>query len=118
MHLCIARREIERSPRGSVVWIRETGASAAAKLMDKLAGRVDFIFIDGDHTYKGLEGDWLGWSPLIAPNGITALHDSRSTTERPIDQAGSVIFTQKVISADSRFETVATVDSLTVLRRK
>ncbi|MBL9091062.1 MAG: class I SAM-dependent methyltransferase [Planctomycetaceae bacterium] len=118
MQLCIARREIEHSPRGNVVWVRETGASAAAKLKDKLASRVDFIFIDGDHSYEGLKGDWLGWTPLIARGGIIALHDSRSTPERSIEKAGSVVYTQEVVVADPRFEILATVDSLSILRRK
>ncbi len=47
-----------------------------------------------------------------------ALHDSRSTPERPIDQAGSVVFTNEVIRHDPRYEIIETVDSLTILCRR
>ncbi len=80
-------------------------------------GGVDFVFIDGDHSYDGLRGDWEAWSPLIAPGGCVALHDSRSTPNNNIDDAGSVHFTRDVILNDPRFEVVDVVDSLTVMRR-
>jgi hypothetical protein len=37
---------------------------------------------------------------------------------RQIDDAGSVRFTREVIARDPDFETIDTVDSLTVLRRR
>ena len=76
------------------------------------------MFIDGDHSEEGLLADWRTWSPLVEPGGIVALHDSRSTPERPIDEAGSVKVTNEVILRDARFAVVDTVDSLTVLRKR
>jgi predicted O-methyltransferase YrrM len=113
----IARSELRRVPNGKVLWVRTTGAGAARSLGSELAGVVDFVFIDGDHTYEGLRADWQGWSPLIAPGGCIALHDSRSTPDRSIDDAGSVRFTREVILSDPRFRVADMVDSLTVLRR-
>jgi hypothetical protein len=78
---------------------------------------VDFAFIDGDHSYEGLRGDWEAWSALVAEGGVVALHDSRSCDARRIDDAGSVRFTAEVIARDSRFEVLEEVDTLTVLRR-
>lgn len=112
----IARREVFGVPNGVVKWRRETGVEAARNLGTAMT--FDFVFIDGDHSYEGLRGDWLGWSPLIANDGLIALHDSRSSPQRPIDDAGSVRFTRDVILADTNFEVIDTVDSLTVLRRK
>jgi predicted O-methyltransferase YrrM len=111
----IANREVSRLSMGNVQWIRQTGAEAAHSLRG--SGLFDFVFIDGDHSYEGLEADWTGWSRLLASGGVIALHDSRSTPERPISNAGSVLFTQEVILADRRFEMVETVDSLTVVQR-
>jgi predicted O-methyltransferase YrrM len=37
--------------------------------------RVDFLFIDGDHTYKGVKKDFEGYSPLVREGGIIAFHD-------------------------------------------
>jgi predicted O-methyltransferase YrrM len=76
------------------------------------------VFIDGDHSYEGLKADWEGWSRLIAPGGIIALHDSRSTPDRPIDDWGSARFTRDVIEPDPNFQIVEAVDSLTVLQRR
>lgn len=78
---------------------------------------VDFIFIDGDHSFAGLEGDWNGWSPLVAPGGIVALHDSVSSRERNIDGAGSVLFTKKIVMLDPLFHLVEIVDTLSVFQR-
>jgi predicted O-methyltransferase YrrM len=113
----IARREVARVPRGRVEWLRMTGADAARHLAARRLGPIDFVFIDGDHSYEGLRADWEGWSPLVAPGGVVALHDSRSSVERQIDDAGSARFTREVIRHDPRFEVVEEVDTLTVLRR-
>ncbi|PYR24905.1 MAG: hypothetical protein DMF98_13915, partial [Acidobacteria bacterium] len=72
---------------------------------------------DGDHTYEGLRDDWESWSGLVAPGGLVALHDSRSTPARNIDGAGSVRFTNDVILRDGRFVSADAVDTLTILRR-
>jgi predicted O-methyltransferase YrrM len=109
----IARREVDRVQRGRVRWINTTGAQAAVG-----HGKVEFIFIDGDHTEAGLLADWHAWSGLVEPGGIVALHDSHSTPERPIDDAGSVKVTNEVILRDPRFQFVDLVDSLTVVRRR
>jgi predicted O-methyltransferase YrrM len=111
----IARKEISKVRNGAIKWVRETGAQAARTLAS--SAPFDFVFIDGDHSYEGLQGDWTGWTPLLAMGGIVALHDSRSTPERAIDDVGSVRFTRDVILPDPQFEVIATTDSLTVLRR-
>jgi predicted O-methyltransferase YrrM len=108
----IAHCEVDAIANGQVAWLRATGAAAARDHQP-----VDFVFIDGDHSERGLLADWQAWSPLVEPGGIVALHDSRSTPERPIDDAGSVKVTNDVILRDERFAVVHTVDSLTVLRR-
>lgn len=36
---------------------------------------VDVLFIDGDHSYDGVAGDFRMYSPLVVPGGIVALHD-------------------------------------------
>lgn len=40
------------------------------------AGRpVDFLFIDGDHTFDGVKKDWEMYSPLVRPGGLIVFHD-------------------------------------------
>lgn len=36
---------------------------------------IDFLFIDGDHTYEGVKQDFHMYAPLVRPGGIIALHD-------------------------------------------
>lgn len=38
-------------------------------------GKVDCVFVDGDHSYRGAKGDILAWLPNIKPGGIMAVHD-------------------------------------------
>lgn len=41
-----------------------------------LDGRdVDFLFIDGDHSYEGVKNDFLHYGPLVRPGGLIAFHD-------------------------------------------
>ena len=36
---------------------------------------VDFLFIDGDHTYEGVKKDFEMYSPLVNKGGIIGFHD-------------------------------------------
>lgn len=114
----IARREVERSSGGEVRWLRLTGVEAARLLAEACEPPLDFVFIDGDHSYEGLRGDWEAWSGLVAPGGVVALHDSCSSAEREIEDAGSVLYTRDVVRRDARYELAEVIDTLTVMRRK
>jgi predicted O-methyltransferase YrrM len=37
--------------------------------------KIDFLFIDGDHTYEGVKQDFLMYSPFVREGGIIAFHD-------------------------------------------
>jgi predicted O-methyltransferase YrrM len=37
--------------------------------------KLDFLFIDGDHSYKGVKKDFEMYSPLVRKGGIIAFHD-------------------------------------------
>jgi hypothetical protein len=82
------------------------------------SGPVDFVFIDGDHSYDGLASDWKAWSDGVAEGGLIALHDSISSKTREIEGAGSVRFTRERISHDPRFARVGEVDTVTLWRRR
>ena len=113
----ISKREVGRLTRGTVRWVRTTGAEAAQRHAVHKAEPIDFIFIDGDHSYDAIAADWYGWSPLVGPRGVVALHDSRSGAGRNLDDAGSAVFTREVILQDPRFAVIDEVDTLTVLQR-
>lgn len=41
-----------------------------------LAGRsIDFLLIDGDHSYEGVKRDWELYEPFVPPGGLIAFHD-------------------------------------------
>jgi cephalosporin hydroxylase len=37
--------------------------------------KLDFLFIDGDHTYQGVRMDFEMYSPLVRSGGLIAFHD-------------------------------------------
>ncbi len=114
----IARREVARVRNGSVRWLRLTGIEAAHEYATSDQSGVEFVFIDGDHSYEGALGDWRAWSALTTPGGIVTFHDSRSTAQRHIDDAGSARVVREIVCTDPEFESVEVVDSLTVVRRR
>ena len=49
-----------------------------------LAGRtIDFLFIDGDHTYAGVKQDFELYSRLLSKDGLIALHDIAPRPDEP-----------------------------------
>lgn len=53
-----------------------------------LSGRqIDFLFIDGDHTYEGVKKDFEMYSPLVRKGGIIAFHD---IVPGPAEKVGGV----------------------------
>ena len=50
--------------------------STLSEVEDILGGKaVDFLFIDGDHTYEGVKLDFEMYGPLVKRGGIIAFHD-------------------------------------------
>lgn len=48
----------------------------ARRVQDLFQGQgIDFLFIDGDHTYQGVREDWETYGPLVRPGGMVAFHD-------------------------------------------
>jgi cephalosporin hydroxylase len=46
------------------------------RVEETLDGRdIDFLFIDGDHTYEGVKDDFERYSPFVADGGLIAFHD-------------------------------------------
>ena len=51
-------------------------ASTFAHVQRMLGGRkLDFLFIDGDHSYEGVRSDFEIYKSLMRPGGTVALHD-------------------------------------------
>jgi predicted O-methyltransferase YrrM len=106
----IAHGEVRRIRNGTVVWLRTTGTRAASDPRIA-AAPLDFIFIDSDHTFEGLQADWEAWAPHAS--GVIALHDVVGNPEQ-----GSVRFARERIVTDARFTVLKTVGCLMVLQRR
>lgn len=49
-------------------------------LVEHLNGKtIDFLFIDGDHTYEGVKRDYEMYSELVSDNGYIGFHDINDT---------------------------------------
>lgn len=46
---------------------------------------IDFLFIDGDHTYEGVKQDFEMYSRLVSEGGIIALHDIATHPDDEVD---------------------------------
>lgn len=58
------------------------------KLIEILNDRlIDFLFIDGDHTYNGVKLDFEMYGPLVRKGGIIAFHDIIPNTTAHEDAA-------------------------------
>lgn len=111
----IAMRHLRRSGVMAKVTIhRDLSANVQASLPSAL----EFAFIDGDHSRKGIETDWNIVAPRIQPGGIVCLHDSVTPASEPWRILDSMKFFSEVITNDPRFEHMETVHSLAILRRR
>lgn len=50
-------------------------ADRAVSQIQALTPAVDLVFIDGDHTYAGVQADLEAYLPLVRPGGLIAGHD-------------------------------------------
>lgn len=65
-------------PQQTLHLLREDSHAPATleKIKTILGNRqVDYLFIDGDHTYEGVKQDFQMFSPLVRPGGVIAFHD-------------------------------------------
>jgi predicted O-methyltransferase YrrM len=58
--------------------IRELRGWSTEVVVDfkKLEKKIDFIFIDGDHSYDGVKKDWNAYFPFFRKGSIVAFHDT------------------------------------------
>ena len=55
----------------------DSHASSTREALGSILGerRVDFLMIDGAHTYEGVAADYRDYSRFVADGGVIALHD-------------------------------------------
>jgi hypothetical protein len=71
---------------------------------------VEFIFIDGDHSYEGVRLDLELWFPKIVEGGVLALHDS-------IQFPGVARMLEEHVFPSKQFADARICRSITVVRK-
>jgi predicted O-methyltransferase YrrM len=65
-------------PKQRMILIRESSHKETTLDIVKLIlndKKLDYLFIDGDHTYEGVKNDFEMYSPLVKENALIAFHD-------------------------------------------
>jgi predicted O-methyltransferase YrrM len=57
--------------RDKIIPLRGTSRDIATKVNLQ----IDFLFIDGDHSYEACLNDWLSWSKMLTPGAVVVFHD-------------------------------------------
>jgi predicted O-methyltransferase YrrM len=71
-------RHFGKSKRQALHFIAsDSHQPATLELVRRAVGEhpLDFLFIDGDHTYEGSRQDYEMYAPLVRPGGLIAFHD-------------------------------------------
>lgn len=81
---------------------------------------LDFLFIDGDHTYQAVKRDYYEWTPRLKVGGLLAVHDSRMS--RPggagFHPGPSQMAHEEIYSHPEKWEIVGEAFSLTLARKR
>ena len=67
--------DIENGKSDDVIIGDSHNIETMQKLLKRLTGDIDVLFIDGDHSYKGVVRDFELYNPLVRKGGIIGLHD-------------------------------------------
>jgi predicted O-methyltransferase YrrM len=110
----ITQRHLKRTKTlGRITFIR----GLSADVQHLIPNGLDFVFIDGDHSWQGIEVDWSIVATRVVPNGIVCMHDVVTPPEQPWRTLDSVRFFQNVVLNDQRFKLVEVTHSMAVLKR-
>ena len=67
---------------------------------------ISFLWIDGDHSYRGAKADFDGFAPYLIPGGVLAFHDALHEFAGPV-----TVFVEDVLRSD-RFGAAGFVQSI------
>ena len=89
---------------------------------------IRLLWIDGDHSYKGAQEDFLDFAPYLSPMGVVAFHDALNNFPGPIqvyvenvlrtDKFGPMGFVQSIAWAQFRLNSATFTAQRESLERK
>lgn len=85
------KRALSQCPKCTI--IRKTSADALSDFKD---GSLDFVYIDGDHTFKHVAFDIEEWTKKVRKGGIVAGHDYYCT---PVGANNVIMQVKHVVDA-------------------
>ena len=85
-----------------------TSEEAAARI----AGPIELLFIDGDHSYEAVRRDAELWLPRLMDGGIVMFHDAATAA-----YTGPRRIVRRMVCRNPRFHEIARVGSMLVARR-
>ena len=100
---------ISRAGVADVVEPLRMSSSDAARVV---TGPVELLFIDGDHSYSGVQRDAEVWLPRLAEGGIVMFHDATAAT---YDGPRRVF--RRMVCWSPRFNAVTRIGSMGIARR-
>ena len=64
-------------PDAHYLWGHNSHLPSTLEEVKEILGdrKIDFLFIDGDHSLEGVTKDWEMYKDLVRPGGIVAFHD-------------------------------------------
>jgi hypothetical protein len=65
-------------------FIKSTSVDAYYNFFVKQDIQIDFLFIDGDHSYEGVKTDFELYSKILSDQGIIAIHDTDKEYEKSL----------------------------------
>lgn len=65
-------------------FIKSTSEDAFYNFFVREDIKIDFLYIDGDHTYEGVKKDFDLYTKLLTQNGIVVIHDTDSNYENTL----------------------------------
>ena len=77
--------------------IMADSVEAASQIKDK---SLDFVFIDGDHSYEGVRRDIRAWMPKVKPGGWLMGHDYGNKPDGGVKRAVDALKKKVVLDAD------------------
>jgi hypothetical protein len=65
-------------------FIKSTSEQAYYDFFIRQDIKIDFLFIDGDHSYEGVKKDFDLYSKIVSENGVIMIHDTDENYEKTL----------------------------------
>jgi predicted O-methyltransferase YrrM len=103
----LEHEQIEANLRRAGVdeWVRRVVDESTA-VARRWVGDIGLLWIDGDHSYKGVVRDISAWSPLVRQGGLMAFHDYPAPGGHEMGSVGHAVF-EKVLSRPDVWKVVS-----------